>query len=176
MNDITYCTVDEIKQYTPVSKNLSVEILEPFIKMAETFHIRPVLGETLDDSLISMISDDTLTGVSYTLVSEYIVPCSIWYAYFEALPFIWTRSNAKGLTKGFSDTTSALERKEYELMKQEIWDKAQMYKNRLVDYLSDNSTSFPLYGSVATYGKSNSTGIFLGSELRGRSALRGDCC
>ena len=164
MNDITYATVDYIKQYTPVSKNLSPEVLEPFIKMGETFHIRPVLGENLDDSLIEMIEDDTLTGSSYTLVTEYIIPTSIWYTYYEALPFIWTRSNAKGLTKGFSDTTAALDKKEYEMVKQELWDKAIQYKNRLVDYLSDNSATFPLYGSgtCPPAGKSNSTGIFLG--------------
>lgn len=161
MNDITYATTDNIKSYTPVSKNLSPEVLEPFIKMGETFHIRPVLGEALDDALIEMISTDTLSGTSQTLVTEYIIPCSIWYSYYEALPFVWTRSNAKGLTKGFSDTTQSLEKKEYELIKQELWDKAVLYKNRLIDYLNDNSSTYPLYGNCTT-GKSNSTGIFLG--------------
>ena len=161
MNDITYVTVQDIKEYTSVSKNISPEILQPYIKMAETFHLRRVLGENLDNSLLAMISGDTLSGSSYTLVQEYIIPTSIWFSYYEALPFVWTRSNAKGLTKGFSDTTSALDVKEYQMIKQELWDKAIMYLNRLIDYLNDNVTTYPLYGNCSA-GKSNSSGIYLG--------------
>ena len=174
MNDVTYATVDDVRDYTPVSKNISPEIIEPFIKMAETFHLRPVLGENLDDSLLAMVSGDTLSGASYTLVNEYIVPCSLWYSIYEALPFVWTRMNSKGLTRGFSDTTQSLDKKEYELIKQEMWDKAVMYKNRLIEYLNDNSSTYPLYGSCV--GKGNSTGIFLGANTTGRSPLKGDCC
>lgn len=161
MNDITFATVDDIKDYTPVSKNISPELLINFLKMSELFHIKPVLGDNLYNSLIDMVSGDTLSGASYTLVAEYIIPTSIWYSYYEALPFIWTRSNAKGLSKGYSETTSALDKKEYELMKQELWDKAVMYLNRLIKYLNENVTTYPLYGSC-TVTSANSTGIYLG--------------
>ena len=161
MNDICYASVNDIKEYTSVSKNISPEILQPYIKMAETFHLRPVLGENLDNSLLTMISGDTLSGSSYTLVQEFIIPTSIWYSYYEALPFVWTRSNAKGLTKGFSDTTSALDVKEYQMIKQELLDKSVMYLNRLIEYLNDNVLTYPLYGNCST-GSSNSSGIYLG--------------
>jgi len=161
MNDITFSKLSDIKDYSPLSKNIDPELIQPFIKMAETFHIRGALGQNLYDDLIDAVSGDTLTGVSYTLVQEYIIPTSIWYSLYEALPFIWTRMSAKGVTKGFSDSTTSLDKKEYEMVKQEMLEKATMYKSRLIDYLKANKSSYPLWGDT-TSGKSNSSGIFLG--------------
>lgn len=161
MNDITYATIDEMKEYTPLSKNMSDDVIKPFIKMAETFHLRPILGSNLDDELLSMISGDTLSGASYTLVKEYIIPASIWYSYYESTVSIWLRPSTKGLTKGFSDNSTAASGKDVETFKQDCWDKAVMYTNRLVNYLNDNSKTFPLYGDCSVSRKQNSSGIFL---------------
>ena len=161
MNDVTYAVVSDIENYTPISKNLKSELVEPFIKMAETFHIRPILGENLDNSLLAMISGDTLSGASYTLVQEYIIPASLWFSLFEALPFIWVRMNNRGLQVANDEKASSVDKKSYETLKQEMLDKATEYLNRLIDYLNDNTTTFPLYGNCKA-GKSNSTGIFLG--------------
>jgi RecA-family ATPase len=65
------------------------------------------------------------------------------------------------LTKAFSDNSSAADKKDVEMFRQDAWDKATEYKNRLIDYLNDNVDTFTLYGNC-TVGKSNSTGIFLG--------------
>lgn len=161
MNDITYCTIDDIKNYTPLSQNMAEEVITPFIKMAETFHLRPVLGTNLDNALMAMISGDTLSGASYTLVTEYIIPASVWYSYYESIVSIWLRPSTKGLTKAFSDNSSSADKKDVEMFRQDAWDKAVEYTNRLIEYLNDNITTFPLYGNC-TVSKSNSTGIFLG--------------
>ena len=161
MTDITYATIADIKNYTPLSQNMTDEVIIPFIKLAEVFHLRPVLGSNLDNELLGMISGDTLSGASYTLVTEYIIPASVWYSYYESIISIWLRPSTKGLTKAFSDNSSAADKKDVEMFRQDAWDKAVMYTNRLVGYLNDNVTTFPLYGNC-TVKRDNSTGIFLG--------------
>ena len=161
MNTETYATFNDVQDYTPLSQSMSKEVVTPFIKMAETFHLRPVLGSNLDDELLGMITGDTLSGASYTLVTEFIIPASVWYSYYESMISIWLRPSAKGLTKGFSDNSSAAEKKDVEMFRQDAWDKAVMYKNRLSDYLQTNRQEFPSFGDC-TVTHSNSTGIFLG--------------
>ena len=160
MKDTTYASFNDIKEYTPLSDNMSEDVVVPFIGMAETFHLKPVLGSNLNDSLLEMIDNDTLSGVSYTLVNEYIIPASVWYSYYESIISIWLRPSTKGLTKAFSDNSSAADKKDVEMFRQDAWDKATEYKNRLIDFLND-SDDFPEYGKCSAK-KSNSTGIFLG--------------
>ena len=159
MKDTTYASFNDIKEYTPLSDNMSEDVVVPFIGMAETFHLKPVLGSNLNDSLLEMIDNDTLSGVSYTLVNEYIIPASVWYSYYESIISIWLRPSTKGLTKAFSDNSSAADKKDVEMFRQDAWDKATEYKNRLIDFLND-SDDFPEYGKCSAK-KSNSTGIFL---------------
>ena len=163
MNDITFATLDDIKDYSPLSKNISPELITPFIKLAETFHIKPVLGDNFYDELIDHISGDTLSGANYTLVYEYIVPASIWFSLYEALPFVWTRMNARGLTKSSSNETSEpLDVKEYEKIRQEIYEKGVSFNNIMKTYLIDNKDTFTTYAED-THDESydNSSGIFL---------------
>ena len=48
----TYLTVDELKDYTPISANVDVTLLENWINVAEEMHInQSVLGTALDTAL-----------------------------------------------------------------------------------------------------------------------------
>lgn len=176
MVDILLITAEDIKENAPISASIDVQLLEPFLPLAQTFHLKPVLGTTLYNELIDAVSGDTLSGANYTLLVNYIQPMLTWYAYLEALPFIWSKTSARGLTKDFSDTSQALDRKELEMMKQEILDKAVTFKNLMIDYLEDNQTTFTSYASEGRSVKSNSTGIYLGRSTRTYNPRTGECC
>lgn len=163
MKDIIMITAEDIKDYAPISAAIDPQLLEPFLPLAQSFHLRPVLGTSLYNDIITQISGDTISEANFELLNDYIRPMLVWYAYYEALPFIWSRTNAKGITKGFSDTTESLDKKEFELLKQEILDKAVAFKNLMIDFLiqSDDYETFKAEGSRT---KSNSSGIYLGNS------------
>jgi hypothetical protein len=164
MNDTTFTTVDIIKQDTAISSAVSPSLIEPFIKSAEIFWLKPVLGETFYNELLNEIDDDTLSGHNKTLVYDYIIPASNWFTYYEAVPFIAYRAEAKGLTKKFSDNSTPLDKKEYESYKQSIIDKAHTWKNRMIDYLYLNQSYYPLWRDTCDnifLNKHYSGGIFL---------------
>lgn len=165
MNDITFLTVEILKQMTAVSNSVNPELLEPFINSAEIFWLQDTLGTSLWTELKDAISGDTLSGNNYTLVENYIQPASAWFSYYEAAPFLMYRAEAKGFTKKYSDNSQALDKKEFELLRQSILDKAQTWRNRMIDYLVDNEDLFSTWKSgdnCVNISKGNSTGFFLG--------------
>ena len=164
MRSTTFTTVDIIKQDTAISSAVSPALIEPFIKSAETFWLKPVLGEAFYNELLDDIENNTLSGITKTLVTDYIVPTSNWFTYYEALPFIAYRAEAKGLTKKFSDNSTPLDQKEYNAYRQSILDNAHTYKNMLLDFLNLNKQQFPTYRDdtcITSQTKHYSGGIFL---------------
>ena len=160
----TFATVEDVKKETGISNATSPELIAPFINTAEIFWLKDTLGQTLWTELKAAISGDTLSGDNYTLVYNYIIPASVWYSYYEASVFIMFRGEAKGFTKKYSDNSQALEKKEFEMLRQSILDNAQTWRNRMIDYLEDNSTLYPSWRSNNQCGGSTkrySGGIFL---------------
>lgn len=163
MKDILLITVDDIKDNAPISSSIDPQHLEPFLPLAQTFHLKPVLGEPLYNELINAVSGDTISDNNYTLLVNYVEPFLSWMAFYEGFPFIWSKTSAKGVTKSFSDNSQSLSKREFEMMKQEIYDKAITFKNHLVRYLEDNVDKFPSFRTEGSKKKGNSTGIYLGS-------------
>ncbi len=141
----TFLTVDYLKEITSVSQSVDVNTLAPFIPIGEELWINDVLGTALKDSLITMIENGTLSGVSETLVEDYIIPASAWSCYFEASPFLMYRTENRGITKKFSENSQPLDKAEFTLFRQSINDKMSFYRNRLIQYLEDNKTTFTLW-------------------------------
>jgi len=48
MIQITYLTTEDLKEITPISKNVDISQLESFIPVTESMHIIPILGLALD--------------------------------------------------------------------------------------------------------------------------------
>jgi len=163
----TFTTVDRLKQDTSISMSVNPELIEPFINTAEIFWLKDTLGQALWTELKDAISGDTLSGNNYTLVENFIIPAANWYAFYEAAPFILYRVEAKGITKKYSDNSQPLDKKEFELFRQSIFDKAQNWRNRMVTYLCDNEDTIFTNWRASTnehqyINKGYSGGIYLG--------------
>ena len=147
MIDTTYLTVDKLKDFTPIVASVDVTLLENWIPVSETMHIVPVLGDALDTALKTELEAlGTLTGNNATLLT-YILNASAWYCFFESSSFIRTKFNNKSATQQYSENSQVAPLEDFKAIRQEIWDKAQFFRNRLIDYLEDNKSLFPLYRS-----------------------------
>ncbi len=147
MNETTYLTVETLKEYTPIVNSVDVTLLDVWIPVAETMHIIPVLGDALDTALKTELETyGTLTGNNLTLL-KYIQNASAWYSFLESSSFIRTKFTNKSATQQFSDNSQVAPLDDFKQIRQEILDKAMFYRNRLIDYLDDNKSLFPLYRS-----------------------------
>ena len=110
--------------------------------------ILPVLGTDLDDKLKSDIQGGSLTGAYQTLVETYIQPALVQFAFAELAPFLRLRfvNNAVVIMVATDQSDSA----SYEDIKPLIDranDAAEFYRQRLIDYLRNNTSSFSEYSS-----------------------------
>lgn len=166
MTNTTFLTLEYLGEITPISNALSnqVDLLLPFTEIGEALHIYDLLGVALKDDLLGKIEAGTLAGNDLVLVEQYIVPCAAWFSYYEASIFIIYQSTAKGIMKRQNESSVALDRQEFANLRQSILDKATFYSNKMVAYLQDNQTLFPLYRAKPcnTQQKTFGGGIFLG--------------
>ena len=137
---------DYLKSFSPIPLNYNWEEIRPFIKIAESIHIEPILGSKLYKELLKEVKNNNITQENSTLLLhiyqfEAIAVCS------EALPFLTYQVTQKGITKSKSDNTESIDNQEFSQIKNDLASKIEVLKRMLVQFLEDNKTCYPLYSS-----------------------------
>lgn len=159
---MTILTTDKMKEITALTSSVDTDLIQPFIEIAEEFHIKSVLGDSFYNHLLIKIKDDNLNTDERRLVDNYIVPCASFATWYEASIHLYTKTVAKGVVHKYSDNSEVIESDTFKLYRQDIYDKFVMYRNRLLKFLRNNPTMFSEYtDDKRTIKKSNSTGFFL---------------
>lgn len=164
MNDVTYISVEDIKEITSISQNVDPTFLVPYVRAAEGMFVVNILGTALDAELKAMITGGTLTGNYYNLVQYYIKPLSAYSAYLQAVPFLAFKTTNKGILRNGSENAEIPAIGDITYFKQSIKDIQSYYRQELINYLEDNKTLFPNYRSDCedNGSKDYSNGIWLG--------------
>ncbi len=145
-----FCNEDKLKSSTAINYNVDTAFLLPFLKIAQDKHMQVILGTDLYEKIendIAGVSGASLTGVYKVLVDDYIQDAIIHYALIEALPFISFQIKNGTVTQKNSENGTAATKEDLNWLIQKERDTAEFYGQRIVDYLCDNSSSFPEYTS-----------------------------
>jgi hypothetical protein len=145
-----FCNEDKLKSSTAINYNVDTAFLLPFLKIAQDKHMQVILGTDLYKKIendIAGVSGASLTGVYKTLVDDYVQDAIIHYALIEALPFISFQIKNGTVTQKNSENGTAASKEDLNWLIQKERDTAEFYGQRIVDYLCDNSSSFPEYTS-----------------------------
>ena len=145
---VLFVNEDKLKSSTAINYNVDTAFLLPFLKIAQDKHLQIILGTKLYDKLqndIAGVADATLTGVYKTLVDDYIQDAIIHYALVEALPFISFQIKNGSITQKNSENGTAATRQDVDYLVQKERDSAEFYGQRIVEYLCNDSSSFPEY-------------------------------
>ena len=145
---VLFVNEDKLKSSTAINYNVDTAFLLPFLKIAQDKHLQIILGTKLYDKLqddIAGVDGATLTGVYKTLVDDYIQDAIIHYALVEALPFISFQIKNGSITQKNSENGTAATRQDVDYLVQKERDSAEFYGQRIVEYLCNDSSSFPEY-------------------------------
>ena len=142
-----FCNEDKLKSSTAINYNVDTAFLLPFLKIAQDKHMQVILGTDLYIKIEDEIAAGTLAGVYKTLVDDYVQDSIIHYALIEALPFISFQIKNGTVTQKNSENGSAASKEDLNWLIQKERDTAEFYGQRIVDYLCENSSSFPEYTS-----------------------------
>jgi hypothetical protein len=145
--DVSLLSVDQLKLYSEIEHNVEDNVLTPNITRAQEIEIQQILGTPLYQDILNKVSGDTLNPIETTLVRDYIFPCLIEYSVFYAMPSIWAKLENSSVINKTPENSITLDLPGLKYRREDIKNSAEFLATRIINFLCDQSNSFPLYTS-----------------------------
>ena len=143
-----YISATRLKKDTALGGSVDDNLIMPYILLAQDMQILPILGTDLDTKLKTEIQSDTLANQYKTLVETYIQPALVQFAFSTLAPYLRLRfSNNSVVVMGATEQSSSATYDDIKPLMDTATDAAEFYRQRCIDYLRDNTSSFPEYSS-----------------------------
>jgi len=143
-----YISSTRLKKDSAIGGSVSDDLIMPYILLAQDMSILPILGTDLDAKLKSDIQGSSLTGDYKTLVETYIQPALVQFAFVSLVPYLRLRFvNNAVVVMGATDQSASATYDDLKPVMDTATDAAEFYRQRCIDYLRNNSSSFPEYSS-----------------------------
>lgn len=143
-----FISATRLKKDTALGGSVDDNLIMPYILLAQDMNILPVLGTDLYDAIKTKIQGGTLTGVYKTLVETYIQPALVQFAFSTLAPYLRLRfSNNSVVVMGATEQSSSATYDDIKPLMETAENAAEFYRQRLIDYLKNNSSSFSEYTS-----------------------------
>ena len=145
-----FITEEKLKSFTAIDENVDPALLYPFVLQAQDFWVQQTLGTKLYNKMKELVVDNIMSGTPIptdykTLLDDYISPTVVHYAYYQALPSLKYRTTNKGILSGTSEVAQSITLDELQYLRNNIFDSAKFYDERMRDYLVWHSSLYPEY-------------------------------
>ena len=151
MSYVLFISEAKLKDSTAINLNVDVDILLPFVREAQKIYVETALGTDLNNKLKDLITAGTVNlpvNAAYkTLLDDYIGDMLPSYSLYHAIPFLRFRVEGGNIYSKDSETGTALTTEEAQSFREEILNTGSYYRERMIDYLCNNNTLFPEYGT-----------------------------
>lgn len=133
-----------LKLYTPLSKNVDVDKIYPYLHLAQPYYLQPILGDALLSELQTQIETSALTEENKALIIK-CAPVIGYYATYLALRSLAYSITEKGITLEQSENSRGISEKELGEFILSIKQQAEMYAELLVKYLCRCALTYRLW-------------------------------
>tara|TARA_R110002073_G_scaffold182492_1_gene340770 strand:+ start:237 stop:794 length:558 start_codon:yes stop_codon:yes gene_type:complete len=147
MSYVLFISEAKLKDSTALNLNIDNSILLPFVREAQKLYVETALGTDLTQHLKDEIIAGTLAGADKTLVDDYIGDMLPGYAVYHAIPYLRFKMENGNIYSKTSETGTALSESEAQHLREEVLNTASYYRERLIDYIRNNTASFPAYST-----------------------------
>jgi hypothetical protein len=147
MSYVLFISEEKLKDSTALNLNIDNAILLPFVREAQKLHIETALGTDLTQHLKDEIVAGTLAGADKTLVDDYIGDCLPGYSVYMAIPYLRFKFENGNIYSKTSETGTALSTEEAQHIREEVLNTASYYRERLISYIRNNTSSFPSFNT-----------------------------
>ena len=144
---VLFISESKLKDSTAVNLNVDVDILLPFVREAQKLYVETALGTELSEHLKAEIIAGTLAGADKTLVDDYIGDMLPGYSLYHALPYLRFKVENGNVYSKTSETGTPLSTAEAQHLREEVLNTASYYRERMIDYIRNNTASFPDYST-----------------------------
>ena len=133
-----------LKLYSPISKNVGVDRVYPFVHLAQPYYILPIIGKPLMEELQQQVEDDSLTEENKALILKVAMPLAMWTSYLAVRGLGYSMTQ-KGVTKEKSENSDSLNEKEMGEYILSLKNQAEMATELLIAYLCGCRDTYPLW-------------------------------
>jgi hypothetical protein len=144
---VLFISEAKLKDSTAINLNVDVNLLLPYVRQAQKLYVETKLGTDLTDKLKAEITAGTLAGAYKTLVDDYIGDMLPNWAFYHAVPFLRFKIENGNIYSKTSETGTALSTEEAQHLREEVRNTAEYYTERMIDYICNNTSSFPEYST-----------------------------
>ena len=144
---VLFISEAKLKDSTAINLNVDTDLLLPYIRQSQKLYVETKLGTELTDKLKAEITAGTLAGAYKTLVDDYIGDMLPNWAFYHAVPFLRFKIENGNIYSKTSETGTALSTEEAQHLREEVRNTAEYYTERMIDYVRNNTSSFPEYST-----------------------------
>jgi hypothetical protein len=144
---VLFISEDKLKDSTAIGMNVDVDLLLPFVRQAQKLYVETKLGTDLTQKLKDEIIAGTLAGAYKTLVDDYIGDMLPNMALYHAIPFLRFKVENGNIYSKTSETGTALSTEDAQHLREEVKNTGEYYMERMIDYVTNNISSFPEYST-----------------------------
>lgn len=137
-----FVTENYIKTNTPITKNVDVTDVMPWLKTVSDQRVQPILGTYFYNDILTKYNAQTLNANETTLV-EYIQPIVAWFGASASAFGLSYQIKNKGIQQQFGDYSSQVTFSEVTFTMEHLEQIGFFYINRLKFYLTENKDLFP---------------------------------
>jgi len=142
-----FITETYLKTNTPITANVDVTDVTPYIATQSALRIQPILGTTFYNHMLTAYNNQTLTPDEIDLV-EFIQPVIAWRSAEDAVFGLTYQLKNKGLQTQNGDYSASVSRNEVAFGMEHYAQKASFFEQRLIRWLLANKNLFPIFIST----------------------------
>ncbi len=143
-----YISATRLKTDSAIGGSVDDDLIMPYILLAQDMNILPILGTELDNDLKAHIQAGTLIDNNKILVETYIQPALVQFAFTQLVPYLRLRFvNNAVVVMGATDQSSSASYDDLRPVMDTATNAAEFYRQRMIDYLTNNMTLFPKYSA-----------------------------
>jgi hypothetical protein len=144
---IYFVTETYLKNNTPITKNVDVKDVTPYIRPASDMRVQSILGSYFYEYLLTEYNAQNLSTDEETLV-EKIQPVVAWRAAENAAFGLSYQLKNKGIQSQFGDYSQNVTQSEVAFVMDHYGQMAAFFEKRLTNYLLENKDLFPQFTSA----------------------------
>ena len=147
MSYVLFISEQKLKDSTALNLSVDNDLLLPFVREAQKLYVETALGTDLTQHLKDQITAGTLAGADKTLVDDYIGDMLPGYSLYHAIPYLRFKLENGNIYSKTSETGNALSESEAQHLREEVINTASYFRERAIDYIRNNISSFPSYNT-----------------------------
>ena len=151
MSYVLFISEAKLKSSTAINLAVSVDLLFPYVRQAQKLYVETKLGTDLNNKLKDLITTGTVGAVGNeaykTLLDDYIGDMLPNWALYNCIPYLRFKVENGNIYSKTSETGNALSTEEAQHLREEVRNTAEYYTERMIDYICNNTSSFPEYST-----------------------------